>query len=125
MAGRGRTGADERLAAELAAGKTVKDAAISAGIAERTAFRRLTDSAFAAQVSALRGEMVRAAAGQLVAAMGEAADVLRSLLSDPDARIRLGAAVKLLDQAVKVTELSDLQKQVEELERRVSKEEQA
>lgn len=41
VAGRGRHSADDALAAELAAGKTVRDAATAAGVAERTAFRRL------------------------------------------------------------------------------------
>jgi hypothetical protein len=117
MAGSGRAGANERLAAELAAGKTVRDAAASAGVAERTAFRRLEDTAFKAHVSELRSEMVRTAAGRLVAGMTEAAGVLRAGLTDADPHIRHKSAVKLIELGVKVTELAELERRVEELER--------
>ena len=53
MAGGGRTGAalDERLAAELAAGRTIKDAATAASVSERTAHRRVADPAFQDRVT--------------------------------------------------------------------------
>jgi hypothetical protein len=116
MARGGRAGADERLAAELAAGKTVREAATSAGVSERTAFRRLVDAAFKARVAELRSEMVRTAAGRLVDGMTEAAGVLRAGLTDPDANIRHKSAVKLIELGVKVTELAELERRVEELE---------
>src|SRR5690349_4617372 len=77
VAHRGRASADERLAAELAAGKTVRGAADAAGVSERTAFRRLADDRFTSRVADLRGQMVARAAGHLADGMAEAADALR------------------------------------------------
>src|SRR5262245_37323027 len=116
MAGSGRAGAGERLTAELAAAKPVRDAAAAAVVAERTAFRRLADPAFKARVAGLRGEVVAAAAGRLVDGMAEAAGVLRSLLASADEHVRHRAAVKLIELGVKVTELAELERRVEELE---------
>jgi hypothetical protein len=120
VAGRGRHSADDALAAELAAGKTVRDAATAAGVAERTAFRRMTDSNFKARVSALRGDMVATAAGRLADGMGEAAGVLRALLADGDVNVRHRAAVKLLELGLKVVEMAELQRRVDDLERRLT-----
>ncbi len=119
MAHAGRRNADESLAAELAAGKTVRDAATAAGVAERTAFRRLEDPAFKARVAELRSEMVRTAAGRLVDGMTEAATVLRAGLTDVDANVRHKSAVKLIELGVKLTELAELQRRVEDLERHI------
>jgi hypothetical protein len=115
----GRRNADETLVAELAAGKTVREASATAGVAERTAFRRLEDSAFKARVAELRSEMVRTAAGRLVDGMTEAAGVLRAGLTDTDANVRHRSAVKLIELGVKVTELAELQRRVDELERHI------
>ncbi|QJW97265.1 hypothetical protein [Frigoriglobus tundricola] len=116
----GRRSADESLAAELAAGKTIREAAITAGVSERTAFRRLEDAAFKARIAELRSEMVRTAAGRLVEGMTEAASVLRAGLTDADANVRHKSAVKLIELGVKVTELAELERRVEELERYLS-----
>ena len=116
MAHRGRQNADDLLAAELAAGKTVRDAATAAGVAERTAHRRLTDAEFKARVTGLRASMVSAAAGRLADGMGEAATVLRALLTDAGPDVRHRAAVKVIELGVKLGELTDLERRVAELE---------
>lgn len=120
MADGGRRNADELLAAALAAGRTVRDAAGAAGVSERTAYRRLSDPVFTQHVAALRDEMVRAAAGRLADGMAAAADILRALLADADPHIRHKAAVKLIELGVKVAELADIQRRVEDLERRAA-----
>jgi len=109
VAHRGRQNADDLLAAELAAGKTVRDAATAAGVAERTAHRRLTDAEFKARVTGLRASMVSAAAGRLADGMGEAATVLRALLASEDEHVRHKAAVKLLDLGLKVRDQSEIE----------------
>jgi hypothetical protein len=119
VAHNGRHTADEKLAAELAAGKSVRDAATSAGVSERTAFRRLADAAFKARVVELRFQMVHTAAGRLASGMAEAADVLRAGLSDPDANIRHKSAVKLIELGVKVGEVAELEQRLAELEQMI------
>lgn len=115
MAGRGRHSADDALAAELAAGKTVRDAATAAGVAERTAFRRLTDTKFKARVSELRGGMIATAAGRLADGMASAADVLLALLADSDPSVRHRAAVKVLELGIQVRLASDVADEMAEL----------
>lgn len=120
MAVRGRHSADETLAAELAAGKTVRDAATATGVAERTAFRRLTDPKFKARVSELRGRMVTAA-GRLADGMTAAADVLRALLADEDARLRYKAAGKVLELAASLRVQVELADRMAELKAQAAK----
>lgn len=119
MAHRGRNSADERLAAELAAGRSVKDAAAAAGVSERTAFRRLADPVFKTRVTDLRGEMVATAAGRLADGMTGAADVLRALLGSADEHVRHKAAVKLLELGSKVVDLAELADRLAELEAQI------
>ena len=120
MAHRGRRNADELLAAELAAGKTVRDAAAAAGVSERTAYRRLEDEAFLYRVAALRAAMIDTAAGRLADGMAAAADVLRALLAADDDRVRLAAASKLIDSGLKVRELVDLEEELAALVEQVA-----
>jgi hypothetical protein len=120
VAGRGRHSADNALAVELAAGKTVRDAATTAGVAERTAHRRLNDPAFRARVSELRRSMATAAAGRLADGMAAAADVLRTLLADEDPHVRHKAAVKVIELAASLRTQVELEERMGELETRVA-----
>jgi hypothetical protein len=119
VAHRGRRDADELLAAALAAGKTARDAAAAVGVAERTVFRRLADDPFRRRVSELRAGMVAAAAGRLADSMAAASDVLRALLADPDPDVRHRAAVKVIELGARLTELAELVRRVDDLERRL------
>ncbi|QDU19731.1 hypothetical protein [Urbifossiella limnaea] len=117
MAHRGRQNADDLLAAALAAGKTAREAATSAGVAERTVFRRLADDPFRRRVSELRAAMLgAAAAGRLADTMTSAADLLRGLLADPDPDVRHRAAVKVIELGAKLGELTDLERRIAGLE---------
>jgi len=113
---RGRHSADELLAAQIAAGKTLRDAAATAGVSEKTAQRRATDPEFRGKVSQLRSGFIGNAAGILADGMTEAANTLRTLLTDPDANIRHKAAVKLIELGLRASELVDLESRVSELE---------
>lgn len=120
MAGRGRADADDALAAALAAGRTVRDAAAAAGVAERTAFRRLADAGFRGRVSELRAGMVSAACGRLADGMAAAADVLRGLLADDDPHVRHKAAVKLIELGVRMRDATEVEARLADLERQLA-----
>lgn len=117
MADNGRSHKSDTLAAELAAGRTVRDAATAAGVSERTAYRRLSEHPFAARVAELRAAMVGEALGRLSANMGRAADVLAALLDDDDPGVRQRAAAKLIELGLRVREQVELEGRVRELER--------
>jgi hypothetical protein len=92
---------DDLLAAEIACGKTIQAAAQAVGCAERTARRRWADPEFKAKVAALRAELIDRTTGVLAENLSLATNTLRELLTDADSRVRLTAAVKLLELAVK------------------------
>ena len=117
VAHRGRESANDRLAAELAAGKTVRDAAASTGIAERTVFRRMAEPSFTTKVNELRALMVNTAAGQLADGLNEAVRVLRSLLAHTDPHVRHRAAVKLIELTLRVRSETELESRIAALER--------
>jgi hypothetical protein len=120
MAGNGRRNADV-LALALAAGDSVSEAAQKAGMAERTAYRRLDDPAFRQRIQTLRGEMIGQALGRMADSMTEAADVLRGLLRADAETIRLGAARSLLDLGVKLRDSIELGARIAELESQCAK----
>ncbi len=120
MAYRGRQNADEALAAALASGQTLRDAAAAVGVGERTATRRWADPVFRRRVSELRGSMVGRALGRMADGMVEAADVLRALLDagTPPA-VRLGAARSLLELGVKLRESVEFEERMVAVEQKL------
>jgi hypothetical protein len=115
MAGNGRKNADA-LALALAAGESVTEAAVKAGMAERTAYRRLKDPAFRQSIQALRAEMIGQALGRMAASMTEAVDSLRVCLKSSTASVRLGASRSLLAFGIKLQENIEIEGRMTELE---------
>lgn len=118
MAHSGRQRADEVLAAAVAAGHTLRDAAKLAGVGERTASRRWAEPGFQRKIVALRAAMVERALGRLSDGMTQAADKLRELLDARSEAVRLGAARSLLELGVKLREAVELEQRVAGLEAR-------
>ncbi|MCE9567791.1 MAG: hypothetical protein K8U57_37810 [Planctomycetes bacterium] len=113
---RGRSAADESLAAALAAGKTVADAATVAGVSETTVYRRLREPLFRARVSELRGEMTSRAAGQLADGLADATAVLRSLLTSADEDVRFKTASKIIELSLRVREAVEIEDRLRTVE---------
>jgi hypothetical protein len=120
MAGRGRKNADEGLGLLLAAGKTVQEAAQTAGISERTAHRRLDDPAFRRLVVKLRGEMVARATGRLSDAAVKAVDTLVKLLDADSDSARLGAARSILELGTRLREAVEIEERLNALEQKAA-----
>jgi len=120
MAGRGRKSADDRLAVELAAGKTVADAAEAAGLSERTAYRRLDDAAFRGRMTTLRGEMIGRAVGRLADASTKAVETLTALLTTDSATVRLGAARSILELGTRLREAVEIEERLSSLEQKAA-----
>ena len=118
MARNDRRKGDEPLVLALAVGKTVRDAAVEAGVSERTVFRRLEEAEFLNRVTELRGRMVESASGRLANAAGAACDRLKGLLEAASESVQLGAARTILEQAVRLRELLDLESRLKILEER-------
>ena len=118
MAENGRRKRDDILALALAAGQTLRDAAATAGIGERTATRRWADPEFRRYVADLRYEMTERALGKLADGMAEAGQVLRALLQAERESVRLGACRAILELGVKLREAVELERRLAALEAR-------
>jgi hypothetical protein len=120
MAASGRKSADDRLELGLAAGKTVQEAAQSAGVSERTAYRRLDDPEFRSRLTSLRAEMVAQATGKLANASAQAVDALTGLLMADSETVRLGAARSILELGIKLRESTEIERRICDLEDRAT-----
>lgn len=118
MAHRGRKNADDALAVALASGQTLRDAAASVRVSERTATRRWADPDFRQRVAALRSEMIGRAMGSMADAMSDAAAGLRGLLAAESESVRLGACRAILELGVRLREAVELETRIVALEQR-------
>jgi hypothetical protein len=109
---------DDLLAVALAVGKTLRDAATTAGVAERTAARRWADADFRRRVSQLRGDLIGQATGRMADGMADAAAQLRQLLTAKSENVRLGAARALLELTVRLREGTEFEERLAALENR-------
>ncbi|MGL4555796.1 MAG: hypothetical protein ACRC33_31900, partial [Gemmataceae bacterium] len=116
MSHRGRTSADECLAAALAAGRTALQAAELAGVSRKTVERRRRDPAFQQRVAVLRAELLDAATGALADRLSRAVETLAAALDDADARVRVRAADVLLTQMLAYRQHGELAARVAALE---------
>jgi hypothetical protein len=120
MSHQGRHGADDALLLALACGATKENAALKAGVSERTVYRRLKDPDFRQRLQALRSDMVQRAANVLTAAAMEAVKTLLSLQEGTVSNsVRLGAARAILEQGARLRELADVEERLTALERRL------
>jgi AcrR family transcriptional regulator len=116
VAGGDRHRANGALVTALAAGLTVADAAARAGVSEATVYRRLRLPEFQREVQDARQAMLDRALGALADLTTDAARTLGALLESPVEMARLGAARAIIEHATKGIELTDLSRQVAELE---------
>ncbi len=116
MAGGGRTSADETLVVLLAGGATRQQAAQSAGVGERTVYRRLEDPAFRARIEEARADMLARTSALLTAAGAAAAGTLVRLLRAESDAVKLAAAVRIIDLAGKLRTDLELEARIAALE---------
>lgn len=116
VAGGDRHGADQALVAALASGMTVKDAAVKAGVSDRTARRRLEDTEFRRRVADARSALLERAVARLADATTEAADTLRGLLRSESDSVKHAAAKTLFDLTMRGIEMIHINERVAALE---------
>jgi high-affinity K+ transport system ATPase subunit B len=115
----GRRNTDDLLAAALAGGETVANAATLAGVSKRTAERRVADLRFRQHVGEVRAQRMASALAKAEAVLVKAVEKLDGLLDSLNEPIRLGAAKAapgLVESLTRLTELADLARRVAELE---------
>jgi hypothetical protein len=116
----GRKRADEALVMALVCGATVENAAHTAGVSVRTAYRRLRNPEFRQRLQQAQGDMVQRTAAALTAgAMGAVKALLELVQPSHQGAVRLGAARAMLDLGLKLREAADLGARVAALEERL------
>ena len=110
----------ERVAALLASGSTIRDAAAELGAGERTVHSWLDDPAYRAFVGGLRDRILTETIGRLTQAATRAATVLEGLLEAQGEGVRLRASLGLIDAMIKTREHGELSARVTELEAQLS-----
>ena len=121
MAARGRKNADVELVAALASGSTVRDAAKSAGVAERTAYRRLENADFRSRVQEARKVMFEQTLNKIASAGAAAAQQLVALLNANSENVQLGAARSVLELGSRLRENIELEERLSALEQLLEK----
>ncbi len=116
MADNGSSKGDDALLVALASGATVRDAAGRAGVAERTAYRRLDDPGFRRRLARARAELIDRAVGQLSDAATAAVATLRGLLDADSDNVKLGAARSILELGTRLREAAEIEGRLVELE---------
>jgi hypothetical protein len=107
----------ELLAAEVACGASIKDAAARVGCKVQTAYNLSCTSEFRSRVSAIRSEITSAAVGLITAGATQAAATLVSLLDESnEASTRLNASKAILNALQPLSELGELRSRLDKLE---------
>ena len=109
---------DAELAAELARGRSYRDAGAAVGLSAATVARRMARPSFAAAVRDARDRFMAEALASAVSSASAAVAVLRDIAENtrvpPGVRVR--AAIGLLQTAIKLREQYDLTERVAALE---------
>jgi hypothetical protein len=122
MARRKRSEADKTMLVALACGATVENAAPRAGVAVRTAYRRLADPRFRARLAQTRADVVQRIAGLLTGAGIGSVKTLVDLQNDAavSPAVRRACARDVLEIGLRVRESADLELRLAALEERIS-----
>ena len=111
---------DEKLLAVLTVTPTVTAAAAALGCGTRTIFRRLESPAFREQYERMQRDALLTASAGLYGRVGAAVDTMAEIMTDGQAgaSTRLQAARLLIDAALRVAEVVDIEQRLDALERR-------
>ncbi len=118
---RRRPALDDRLVLELAAGRSIPDAARTVGCSEKTVDRRLASPAFRVRVEEARRELFDRAAARLASVATAAVDALAGLMqgADTDAA-RVSAARAILTLALPWRGAVEVEAQLAQLREQVA-----
>ena len=112
----------KRAIAALLSQKSVRAAAESAAVGERTLYRWLQDAKFRAALAAAEGDAIDQATRRLIAMTSKAADELQAILTDLDSTpsVRLRAIELIFANALRLRELRNIEQRLEALEKAVN-----
>jgi hypothetical protein len=108
----------ERVIVALLSARTIKDAAVQSGVAERSIQRWLKESEFQEEYRNAKSELLEGSINQLRTAGFDAAQRLHKIILDPAAPATavVAASTRLLDLLLKSVEIQDLVQRLDRLE---------
>jgi hypothetical protein len=108
----------DRAIIALLAEPTLKAAAASASVSETTLWRWLRDPTFKGAYRQARREALDRATTRLAALVEKAVEALGEIVADPTVspHVRVSAASRIVEFALKAAELEDVQTRLEKLE---------
>lgn len=94
---------DELIIAALVSHRTIKDAAQSVGVTERTIYSRMRDAEFEQLYNCAKTDILRGAVSEVSTQVQDALDVVCNVMHDPKAspQVRLNAAAMILTYSEK------------------------
>lgn len=109
---------DEKIVAALLSCSTNKQAAAECGITEKQLYNRMSTAALKTKLTEARARLMDGATTALQARMGEAVNVMTTVMRDTDApaQTRLNAAEAVLRNGLKLSEQFDILARLEALE---------
>jgi molybdenum-dependent DNA-binding transcriptional regulator ModE len=110
----------DRLALGVAGGMSLKQAAATAKIPYRTAWRLAQAATFKGRVNELRNEFVTQSLGRLTISMSRATITLVNLLHSADERVQLSAASRIIDHALAVRQAAEIEQRLAEIEQQLA-----
>lgn len=111
---------DDKLLVALLASSSISGAAAAAGCGQRTIYRRLQDQAFTKRLEEMRLESLETARNALLSRLNSAVDTMADVMENAEngPSTRLSAARMLVDSALRMVEVVDVERRLDELERR-------
>jgi hypothetical protein len=106
----------ERVALLIAAGRSIKAAAVEARCGERTVHEWLDDPKYHSLISRFPHKMIDRAIGLLARSTNKAVATLARLLDSENENVRLKAASSLLDHSIRMREHVELEGRIAALE---------
>src|SRR5438045_3746704 len=106
----------DAVAALVAGGTSVTEAAEQVGVSRRTATRWAGTDQFKLAVARVRGEVVSSALGGLGAGLKSAVATMNCLLNDTDAKIRLASAKAMFESFARLTVVAELEQRLAQIE---------
>jgi DNA-binding LacI/PurR family transcriptional regulator len=108
---------DEALIAALAEGKSIAEVAKTAGVSERTVFRRLADPEFQEKWRKANKEIRNQARSYVANLTWKAASTIGSLLESQSEQVRLRAARTVLEFGSRIRSEEEVEVRLEALEK--------
>lgn len=111
------TPAQQRFLIALIEARTLREAAQTAGVAEGSARRWMRSERFRAALGERMDALIDSAAVGLARDMAQARATLLDLLEDAPPAVRVSAAAKILDVAIRLVEMRGIARRLDAIER--------